>query len=442
MNVLLLNLPSFGPRKYCREIMGGFGLEVGDSLLYPPLPLAWQAAIFERAGVLVNLVDGEALELDAPALFERVERAAPRLVGVISSVVTLDSDLAFVDQLKDRFPHVLVYLTGPVIHLYAERILTRSTCDFTIDSQNDDKPLELLRAIEAGGVADLTGISWRDGEAFHTNPPDPQVIDVATLPQPARHFLPNSRYHIAGMPGPITTVQTGRGCPFRCDLCAYEFSQGSHYRTRPIADVMAELDEIVNVHGIRHIVFRDITFTVNRARMLELADAIIAARLGITFWAETTLNLVDEELLMRLAWAGLDAMSFGVETGGADQQAAHWQKKLPSFEETKHVFDTCRKLGIKTRAYFVVGAPGDTPESLRKTREWARALRPTTLQFLPYRELPADPATYQVVDPHTLRAIKKSYLSYYLTPANLAHQLVEPRLFANRVRRFLGLRAS
>jgi len=442
MNVLLCNLPSFSPRKFCREIMGGFGLEVGDSLLYPPLPLAWQAAILEREGVNVTLIDGEAQDLDAIAILSRILRAQPRLVGVISSLVTLDTDLAFAKRIKETCPKALVYFTGPIVHLYAERILAHGACDFTIDSQNDDKPLELVRAIEAGTVPDLAGISWRDGHALHTNPPDPRVIDVATLPLPARHLLPNERYHIAGMRGPITTVQTGRGCPFACDLCAYEFSQGSHYRTRPIADVMAELEDIVHVHGVKNIVFRDITFTVNRKRVIELADAIIDARLGITFWAETTLNLVDNELLTKLACAGLDAMSFGVETGGTEQQAAHWKNKLPSLDRAKEVFDICRKLGIKTRGYFVVGAPGDTPESLHETRAWARILRPTTLQFLPYRELPADPDTYTLVDAATLSAIKKSYLSYYLTPANLVHQLAEPRLFANRIRRFLGLRAS
>ena len=72
MKVLLLNLPSFSERRYCREIMGGFGLEVGNSLRYPPLPLAYTAAIMEREGIPVEMLDAEALELTAEEILRRV----------------------------------------------------------------------------------------------------------------------------------------------------------------------------------------------------------------------------------------------------------------------------------------------------------------------------------------------------------------------------------
>ena len=265
---------------------------------------------------------------------------------------------------------------------------------------------------------------------------------MSELPLPARHLLPNERYYISGMKGPMTTVQTGRGCPYRCDICAYAYSQGHVYRVRPIDHVTAEIEEIVNRHGVKNIVFRDITFTVKRERILELCRRLVESKLGVTWWAETTLNLVDEELLTAMKEAGLDALSLGVETGGSEQQEEHWAQKLLGFEETREVFHTCRRLGIKTRGYFVVGVPGDTEASLKETIRWARALRPTTLQFLPYRELPAKLEEYTVVDEAVLRSIKRAYLAYYLTPANLLGQLLQPRLFTNRIKRFFSLRRS
>ena len=310
-----------------------------------------------------------------------------------------------------------------------------------INTLNDNKPVELLRALEGGGAVEgLKGISYRDGDGAVHNPDEDRMIDMDDLPVPARHFLPNEKYFIAGMKGPITTVQTARGCPFRCEICAYKHSQGHIYRTRNLDHVMAELDEVVRKHGIRNVVFRDITFTVNRKRILELCRRMVEAKLGLTWWCETTLNLVDEELLGRMKEAGLDAVSLGVETGGAEQQKEHWGDKLSSLDRTRATFDTCHRLGIKTRGYFMMGFPGETEESVRETIRWARALRPTTLQFLPYRELPADPDTYTLVDPGVLKRIKRAYLAYYLTPSNLARQFMQPRLFLNRIKRFLSLR--
>ncbi len=442
MKVLLLNLPSFSERKYCREIMGGFGLEVGDSLRYPPLPLAYTAAIFEREEIPVELLDAEALELGEAEILDRVAAGGFGLVGVISSLVTLKADLAFIDRMKARVDGLKAFLTGPVIHLYKDHVLGESTCDFTINTLNDDKPVELVRAIESGTVAELSGISWRDGERIVHNADDPRMIPMDDLPLPARHLLPNEKYFIAGMDGPMTTVQTGRGCPYHCDVCAYRFSQGYVYRVRDLDQVMAELEEVVNRYGVRNVVFRDITFTVKRKRIVELCERLIEAKLGITWWAETTLNLVDDELLTLMQRAGMDALSVGVETGGVQQQEDHWKEKTIGFEETKAVFDICRRLGVKTRGYFVLGMPGETEADRRETIRWARALRPTTLQFLPYRELPAELETYTVVDEELLRQIKKMYLAYYLTPGNLVRQFLQPKLFANRIKRFFSLRRS
>ncbi|MBU0754879.1 MAG: B12-binding domain-containing radical SAM protein [Planctomycetes bacterium] len=440
IKLLLLNLPSFSNRLYCREIMGGFGLEVGRSLRYPPLPLAYTAALCERDSIPVDLKDAEALEWSEHEILSHVETGGFDLLGIISSLITLKSDLAFIDRMKQRLPRVMVFLTGPIIYLYKDDILSRSTCDFTINTLNDDKPLELVRALEADDLSGLKGVSYRDGERVIHLPDEDRMIEMSTLPIPARRFLPNDRYFIAGMKGPMTTVQTARGCPFRCEICTYKFSQGHLYRTRDLDRVMEEIREIVGRYGIRNIVFRDITFTVNRKRILELCDRLIEADLGLTWWAETTLNLVDEELLTRMRDAGMDALSMGVETGGAEQQEAHWAQKTFSLEKTRDIFNTCHGLGIKTRAYFVMGFPGETRKSYRETIRWARALRPTTLQFLPFRDLPCKIEAYTQVDPELLGRIKKAYLTYYLTPSNLMRQFLQPRLFWNRIRRFCNLR--
>ena len=79
--------------------------------------------------------------------------------------------------------------------------------------------------------------------------------------------------------------------------------------------IMKELDDIVNVHGVRHVFFFDDTFTLDRPRVMELCQAMIDKQLGITWKTETRVDLVDPELLALMKEAGCVSISFGIESG-------------------------------------------------------------------------------------------------------------------------------
>jgi len=83
--ILLLNLPSFSSKCYSKEIMGGFGLEVGHSLRYPPIPLAIGAAILEQAGRKVCLIDADALEYKKSDILELIQKKDMKIIGILSS---------------------------------------------------------------------------------------------------------------------------------------------------------------------------------------------------------------------------------------------------------------------------------------------------------------------------------------------------------------------
>src|SRR6187402_1148553 len=102
MDVLLVNPPPPPAQRVSRGLMGGFGMVVGEGLCYPPLDLLHVAAILERDGHRVRLIDAEATGTTPEAVLEQLGDPAPALVGLTTSSATLALDLELADRIKQR----------------------------------------------------------------------------------------------------------------------------------------------------------------------------------------------------------------------------------------------------------------------------------------------------------------------------------------------------
>jgi len=88
---------------------------------------------------------------------------------------------------------------------------------------------------------------------------------------------------------------------------------------------------------------------------------------------------MDEEVLSAMKEAGCHYIRFGVESGS--QKMLDTMKKGITLAQIKRAFELCRKVGIKTQAFFLFGIPGETPQTIRETIEFAKKLRPESAQF-------------------------------------------------------------
>jgi radical SAM superfamily enzyme YgiQ (UPF0313 family) len=88
---------------------------------------------------------------------------------------------------------------------------------------------------------------------------------------------------------------------------------------------------------------------------------------------------MDEEVLSSMKEAGCHYIRFGVESGS--QKMLDIMKKGTTLTQIERAFNLCRKVGIKTQAFFLFGIPGETPRTIRETIEFAKRLRPDSAQF-------------------------------------------------------------
>jgi radical SAM superfamily enzyme YgiQ (UPF0313 family) len=133
-------------------------------------------------------------------------------------------------------------------------------------------------------------------------------------------------------------------------------------------------------YGFRSFKFRDPLFGLNRRRVLELAELIGQLPRKIQFSIESRIEFLRRETLVALRDVGLTSITVGIET--PDDRTLLQYRRKPIREDHQHQFvATCRELGIRSVAGFMIGFPEDTAASIRSVLAYARKLNPTFANF-------------------------------------------------------------
>jgi radical SAM superfamily enzyme YgiQ (UPF0313 family) len=189
------------------------------------------------------------------------------------------------------------------------------------------------------------------------------------------------------------TVQTQRGCPFRCEFCAASIRISPTYKTKPIERVLAEIHAIKALWKRPFIEFADDNTFVNKAHSKELLRSL--AREDVRWFTETDLSVADDdELLDMLRDAGCAEILIGFEAttfSGVDgvEQRSNWKaKRVGSY------FDAIRKIqdrGVRVNACFILGLDGAGSESFDQVWEFVQASNPYDVQITVQTAFPGTP---------------------------------------------------
>jgi len=353
------------------KVFGSFDRAARNFLLVPPLNLMYLAAIAEENGHSVQLIDGEAERLSLSGIVDRVKEFSPDLIGITSTTPTFHLAAELAGELKKGMQTPIV-AGGPHITFFREKVFYDSF-DYFVIGQCEGTFAAFLNAIDNGGdVSGIPGLVFRkNGKTVFTGE-NPQLFNLNELPFPARHLLKLDEYIAGSLRGKkkYTTIMCSRGCPFSCVFCSTDI-YGKRVRTRPVANVIKEIKHVINDFGIDHFYFEDDTLTLNRKFILELCGEIEKENLKFTWEGHTRANLFDEELASRMSRCGLIRLSFGLET--ADENVMEILKKggvKPQHLVTANELAT--KYNIESANSVMLGLPGDTRESIKKTISFIR----------------------------------------------------------------------
>jgi len=203
---------------------------------------------------------------------------------------------------------------------------------------------------------------------------------------PAFELLDTERYN-------RITVQTSRGCPWRCAFCASSILLTRKYKQKPVDKVLAEIDRIREIWPRPFVEFADDNSFVNRVYWRKLLPEIAKRR--IRWFAETDLSIhEDEELLERMRASGCSQVLIGFESpiaAGLDGLELRRDWKRSRYEQYRSAIEKIQAHGISVNACFIVGMDGHGPEVFDALREFVRDARPYDVQVTVPTAFPGTP---------------------------------------------------
>ena len=300
-------------------------------------------------------------------------------VVLFTSTPGFRNDCLLVERMKDVNPRLEACFVGPHVGTLPEDSLnTCGAIDFVIRKEFD---YQVVAFANGRPASELGGVSFRqNGNGVVHNPDAPQVEDLDALPWVSKVFkrdLQIERYNVPFLKHPYVSFYTERGCPALCTFCLWpQTISGHRWRIRSADDVAAEVRwTLENFPGIKEIFFDDDTFNIRKERVIELCAKL--KPLDFT-WSCTSRVNVDYETLKAMKDAGCRLMIVGYESG--DPQILKNIKKGATVERAVQFTKDAHKLGLVVHGDFIVGLPGETRETVRRSIDFAKRLDTETIQ--------------------------------------------------------------
>jgi radical SAM superfamily enzyme YgiQ (UPF0313 family) len=429
-------------------------------IVFPPIELASIAAVLRRSGLAVRIEDYPATGGGWEAYRADLNAFRPDLVLINVVLATREQDFQALALAKEILgaEAVTTVAKGELMDPLGEASLAGyPALDFGMHGEVE----EILAALcEGAPLETLPGLVWRRDGAVIRNPGHPPFPDLNALPLPARDLLDNHLYRSPETGNPLTVIQGNRGCPSKCIFCPAGSMSGYKVRYRAPELVMREIEECVNRFGIREFLFHGDTFTLNKTWLLELCDRIIASGLRIRWGCNSRVDTMDDERAERMRRAGCWVVAFGVESG--DQEILDKMRKGQRVERAREAVAACKRHGLRTHAFFVIGTPWETRATLARTLRFVRELDTDFFDFniaypLPGTEMheiatcdklfeaPPDGAgyasaavrSYELSSAELTAWRKKALLGLYLRPRYVARMLARagsPRVALNYIK--------
>jgi radical SAM superfamily enzyme YgiQ (UPF0313 family) len=192
-----------------------------------------------------------------------------------------------------------------------------------------------------------------------------------TADHPDIRLTPAPRWDLIDLPNYASmAIQFSRGCPFNCDFCNVTALLGHRPRVKTTAQILAELDGLYSLGWRDRVFFVDDNLIGNKKYLKEdLLPALAEWRrgkTGMTFNTEASINLADDDELMRLMReAGFDEVFIGIETPD-DDSLAECSKKQNLNRDLVADVKKLQRAGLEVQGGFIVGFDSDTPSTFRQ----------------------------------------------------------------------------
>ncbi|MDD4979749.1 MAG: radical SAM protein [Candidatus Omnitrophica bacterium] len=355
----------------------------------PSLGIAYISAVVEKEGYEVSIIDAEVNNYSDEEVMKEVSRLHPGVIGFQTFYNTIDSCFRLANRIKAYNKDIIIVFGGIQSTLFPEETLNNHYVDYVVMGEGEIIFKNLLKHIYSAEEANkIKGLVYRDNNKIIKNPREENIMDLDSLPLPARHLFPMDLYRSSGnLRGKRNLhIMSSRGCPFSCAFCESHMTFGKTNRFHGTDRVIQELIILRDIHGADAIQFYDESFTLNKERVYNLCDQMRKRKINLPWSCFTRVNLIDLDLLKAMKAAGCYQIFFGVESGVP--RLLKLINKLHTLEQVKKAFELTNRVRIQSTASFILGLPTETSEEASQTIAFAKEIKPTFANFLLFCPFP------------------------------------------------------
>ncbi|MGB9959947.1 MAG: B12-binding domain-containing radical SAM protein [Candidatus Bathyarchaeales archaeon] len=409
-----------------------------------PLGLLYIAAVLDKEGYKVEVLDafmtnpsflknGNALDVGMPLekIQEEVERRKPDIVGVANPFTCQAENAIKVSNIiKEVDKDILTVVGGPHVTVVPVEFLEEAeNVDIAVIGEGEYTMLDVVKSFEGKKkLSEVQGIAYRKNGKVMLNPRRPFIKNLDELPYPAYHLVEMEQYLNPKKIGyrsfqkRAISMVTSRGCPFNCCFCSVHLHMGKMFRAHSADYVVNHIEYVVNKYRVKTIYFEDDNLTLDIKRFEAICDKIIERGIRVNWETPNGVrpDRLNQTLLEKMKKSGCQSVFFGVESGDQYVLDKIIDKSL-KLNDVIRVAKICKKLGIKTGAFYIIGFPGEKKENMLRTVEFALMLK---------REFDVGMHLFIATPLYGTRlyeeCVKKGYISEKLTPRALA-EVRQPR---------------
>ena len=416
-----------------------------------PLGLGYLAANLP-ARHSAALMDATLDRLDPaePELEQRLTEEAPDVVGVSFWSSNARSVYATCDVVRRVLPKATIVFGGPHATSYGKHEVETERCDYALSGDAERTLPRLLDALEAGdeaAIAEIPGAVLRRADGVVQENDVEFVDELDSLGRVDYAALRLDDYHAMGygyrgkaVLNPhlkSAMIMATRGCPYRCTFCSAPFISGRPLRYHSAGYVADIVEELHRDHAVRLVSLGDDQFTLNPDYAAEVCHALIAKKLdGLVMVTPNGVRIrprMDEDFLRLMMRAGWQELTVAPESG-SPRTLRIMQKDL-ELDIVKPFVDRCRNVGMKVKANFIIGYPGECPEDIERTARFIEEGNFDNISLCFFQPLPGTPIFDTLIErgeiAHDFVPARYSQLTY-------CSQTLDPEWLCERFNRILN----
>lgn len=263
--------------------------------------------------------------------------------------------------------------------LMPEQTVRNEYIDMVVAGEGEITIRETVDALREGrNLSNIPGLFYKESGVVCSNAPRLGNYDLNAappIPYECIDFRNYAGYAVQNFGKNTYYVETGRGCPYKCDYC---YNSGMVNKLRRSLNAEKILDTIIHLRRfspLEGVTFIDDSFLFERERVFTFTRLLRENKISLSWNCEANIrdiNLMNNDELAELETSGLTWLALGVESGS--QKILKESGKNLKIDDIREAAEKLSKYNFLTRYNFMSGYIGETESDLKDTTSLIRYL--------------------------------------------------------------------